>query len=115
MIKAGKLGGSLTVKPKGRFLRYLREREPGRTQKEVEDATGLPNLRLSMYERGTSIPLDHLEKLALYYGMPARELIMHESFVCTLKLTQRLFKVLDLTQSELSNGLEEAVVEEVPS
>lgn len=105
MVKAGKLGGSLTVKPKGKFLLFLRQREPGRKQREVEEGAGLPELRLSMYERGVSIPIDHLEKLALYYGMPARELIDPSSFEATLQLTCRLLKMLALDETELKAGM----------
>lgn len=101
MVKVGKLSVSLTVTPKKKFLRFLREREPGRTQKDVEDGAGLPPLRLSMYERGVPIPLDHLEKLARYYDMPARELTDPESFDKTLYLMQRIYKLFELIPQDL--------------
>lgn len=114
MVKAGKYGGSLTVKPKSKLLVFLRGKEPGRTQKTVEDGSGLPSLRLSMYERGVPIPIDHLERLALYYGMPARELVEPSSLEATLRLMSRLYKLFELTEVELLS-IESEEVEVVAS
>lgn len=101
-----KPGNSLTVIPKGKFLVFLRKkgddsRTAPRTQKEVEDAAGLPALRLSMYERGVPIPLDHLEKLSSYYGMPARELVDPASLEKTLLLVQRIYKLFELIPQDM--------------
>lgn len=91
----------LTVIPKGKFLIFLRERDLGRTQKEVEDGAGIPNLRLSMYEHSKPISIDHLEKLAGYYGVPARELVGPDSWLNLLSSMQRLFTVFELTPDEV--------------
>lgn len=95
VTKAPLRGGSLTVKPKGKFLLFLRQREPYRTQKSVEDATAIPNLRLSLYERGQPISLDHLHKLARFYDIPARELVEPDSLDQTLKLAFYIYQVLE--------------------
>lgn len=82
---------SQTVKPKGSFLVHLRR---GRRQRDVEEGAGLPLLRLSLYERGNPIPMEHLEKLALYYEMPARELVEPESLTETLARIDNSCRVL---------------------
>lgn len=80
-----------------------------RTQKEVEDAAGLPALRLSMYERGVPMPLDHLEKLSSYYGMPARELVDPTSFYKTLYLVARVYRLFELIPQDMKLTEEQGV------
>lgn len=103
MANDNKVTRGLTVKPKGPFLLFLRKRDPDRTQKDVEDSTGIPNMRLYLYERGNPIPIDHLQRLSAYYGIPARELTEPDSFEIVLKRTQYLCKVFSMTLGELVN------------
>lgn len=93
---------SLTLRPKGDFLLHLRLREPRRTQKQVEEAVGLPAMRLSLYEHGKPIPLEHLYSLAVYYDMSAKELVFEESFKAKKQLAYAICRVFDITYDELT-------------
>jgi transcriptional regulator with XRE-family HTH domain len=94
------------VKPKGSFLIFLRRKEEGRTQREVEENAGLPLLRLYLYEKGKAISIDHLEKLAAYYGIPAAELIEPESLSETLSMIDNSCRVLEHRPNLKREGIE---------
>jgi transcriptional regulator with XRE-family HTH domain len=85
-------GGSLTVIAKGNHLRELREQK-GLKQREVEDAIGIPRMRLSLYERNNSpVSLYHLNKLARFYEVEPKTLVSTESLIKTAELTLELMK-----------------------
>ncbi len=97
MSKDTNHGRSITVRPKGKFLLHLRKDQ---RQKDVEEAAGLPALRLSLYERGNPIPLGHLERLANHYDIPARELVEPESLEAVFCMARTIKRVFEMLPSE---------------
>ena len=65
----------MTIEINSRKLQSLRAQKQVK-QPEVEDAVGIPHGRLTQYECGRANPsIEHLDKLANYYGVPARDLM----------------------------------------
>jgi transcriptional regulator with XRE-family HTH domain len=94
MAQTNKIGGSITVLPNGKTLTQLRE-AMGLRQHQIEAASGIPPGRLTRYERGFPIPLDHLDLLIQYYGVSARYLTQPDSVAVTIGLAARIAQLFD--------------------
>ncbi len=85
-------GGNLTVKPNGAYLAKLRH-DLKLKQTDVEQAAGIPNPRLSMYENNRPMWIGHLELLAAFYNVDPQELVDEQSFEKNRSLFMRLAKL----------------------
>src|SRR5215831_12250670 len=68
------LTAPIVLKPRGATLRGLRESKK-KTLQEVSIDIQIPVLRISLYERGNSIPIEHVEIFSEYYNFPVTELV----------------------------------------
>lgn len=71
----------------------------GALQREVETAANLPSLRLSLYENGKPISLDHLNALAKYYGVSALSLTHPKSIENAQQIVFTLVETFNLETS----------------
>jgi transcriptional regulator with XRE-family HTH domain len=88
-------GGGLTVRANGARFRALREersRAAGRElrQYEVEREAGVGAGQLTRYERGLTINLNDLERMANYYGVTPRDLTDPSSLSVMLGIRARI-------------------------
>jgi transcriptional regulator with XRE-family HTH domain len=97
------LSTPIVLKPRGRTLRGLRESKE-KTLQQVFLETEIPVLRLSLYERGHAIPIDHLDLLSAYYMFPATELVEPSSLSEVLAKLERACSVLNYHPARKPNG-----------
>jgi len=77
-------------------LRALRVSQ-GKSQPDVEEAAGVPHGRLTQYECGRAkAPIEHVEKLAEYYAVPAKTLISKTGISRLSSTLERIQRILDL-------------------
>ncbi len=117
MANTSRMGGSLTVTPRGERLAALRTALK-MTQNEVEQETGLPPGRLTQYENSKPIPIDYLDLLINFYGVSAREVCNPDSMATVLGIATRIATVFEgqlifnqqarLAQDPIPAGLEPA-------
>ena len=97
------MGGTLTIKPNSPVLKDMHKKDGSRRQVEVEDAVNIPRGRLTQYERGMPMSLDHLELLAEYYNVSPESLTREDSVNTIRELAMRIQKLFGAVLSE-SNG-----------
>jgi transcriptional regulator with XRE-family HTH domain len=93
MSATSNMGGSLTVQANGARLKELRKARRLK-QCEVEVMAGIPLLRVSQYENGRPISIDHLLALSNFYGVAPQELSMAASRAKLARVATRVCRVL---------------------
>jgi transcriptional regulator with XRE-family HTH domain len=94
MANTGRMGGSLTVVPRGDRLRALRKNLNFR-QHEVAEMAGIPAGYLSHYERNQPITIEYIGKLANFYGVSAREITQPDSMATAMQIATKIASVFD--------------------
>jgi transcriptional regulator with XRE-family HTH domain len=96
------MGERFTVIPNGHVLKDLRCRD-GKLQREVENAVGLPALRLSMYENSKPISLEHLRMLASYYRVSPITLTHPNSMETAKRIATNILETFKLDGNRNAN------------
>lgn len=95
---------SVTVEINPKKLRSLRASQQ-KSQPQIEEATGIPHGRLTQYECGrANARIEHVEKLALYYDVPAKSLISVKGINRLSVTAQLILKLIGVENLETATA-----------